>query len=175
AHGLARGHYILATIHRAENTDHPDRLLAIMHALGTVAAEHPVVMPLHPRTRHTLTEGAWEAPPGMHILSPLGYLDLQALEHHARLIITDSGGIQKEAFFHRVPCLTLRDETEWVELVESGWNRLVPPSSSGTIVAAVREALEAGLPPEPDVPLYGDGTAAPRIAELLGNFPGVKR
>src|SRR6185369_11044258 len=105
------------------------RLWALMEGLSAIAAEVPVVLPLHPRTRAVLEREGALAKYGkcLRLLDPVGYLDMVALERHARVVATDSGGVQKEAFFHGVPCVTLRDETEWMELVELGWNRLVPP------------------------------------------------
>jgi UDP-GlcNAc3NAcA epimerase len=120
---LSPGAYAVSTIHRAENTDDPERLVEIMTWLGKAAQQIPVVMPLHPRTRK-LIEGTVETPPHIRVVEPLGYLDMTRLMHHAAAVFTDSGGLQKEAYFHRVPCVTLRDETEWVETVEAGWNRL---------------------------------------------------
>jgi len=166
--GLAPREYILATVHRAENTDDPARLQAIFGALAQVARTLPVVLPLHPRTRKALKQhGLYNlATQHLHMLDPVGYLDMVMLEKHARLIATDSGGVQKEAYFHRVPCVTLRDETEWVELVEAGWNVLAPPTSAQTI----RAALEAGLERRgQDVLLYGNGHAAEKIVQRLQN------
>lgn len=120
--------YILATVHRAENTDDPARLRAIFGGLLRVAADIPVVLPVHPRTRSALERENLlrEVQRHLRLIDPVGYLDMVMLERHARLIATDSGGVQKEAFFYRVPCVTLRDETEWVELVDLGWNRGCP-------------------------------------------------
>ncbi|QII83345.1 UDP-N-acetylglucosamine 2-epimerase (non-hydrolyzing) [Bordetella hinzii] len=164
--GLAAGGYILATIHRAENTDDPRRLNVIVNALMTLSAERPVVWPLHPRTRGILQRlGLLETLAArVRLIEPVGYLDMVQLEKYAALITTDSGGVQKEAFFHHVPCVTLRDETEWTELVEAGWNRLAPPASEQDIVQAARRALEE-TPQE--VQPYGDGQAASKIADTL--------
>jgi UDP-GlcNAc3NAcA epimerase len=163
--GLASGSYVLATVHRAENTDVPDRLAVVVQALGEVASRRPVVWPLHPRTRRLLDEGRLRsAAAGLHLIDPLGYLDMVQMERHAAVIATDSGGVQKEAFFHGVPCVTLRDETEWVELVAAGWNRLVPPRDAGAVRDAVLAA--AGTRGDPVQP-YGAGDAAARIAARL--------
>jgi UDP-GlcNAc3NAcA epimerase len=165
-HGVPAGGYILATIHRAENTDDPARLEVILRALAETAEHTPVVLPLHPRTRSRLDGSAGDALlGGVTTVEPLGYLDMVALERNARLVVTDSGGVQKEAFFHGVPCVTVRDETEWVELVELGWNRLAPPVD----VASVRSAIDKGLAGAPTAGghPYGDGSAAERIAEIL--------
>ncbi|HET7463587.1 MAG TPA: UDP-N-acetylglucosamine 2-epimerase (non-hydrolyzing) [Longimicrobium sp.] len=163
---LERGGYVLATVHRAENTDDPARLAAVLGGLAEVAETIPVVLPLHPRTR-----GRAAALPGggdllgrLTVTEPLGYLDMVRMERHAAVVATDSGGVQKEAFFHRVPCVTLRDETEWVELVELGWNRLAPPRSAGEVARAVRAAVgTAGTEAWP----YGDGRAAHHVVDAL--------
>jgi len=165
--GMAPGSYVLATIHRAENTDDPQRLRAIVQALANVAASgRPVVWPLHPRTRGILEQlGLMEqARAQLCLTAPVGYLDMVQLEKYAMLIATDSGGVQKEAFFHKVPCVTLRDETEWTELVEAGWNRLADARSAEDLEAAVAQALQAQ--PRHIAP-YGNGDAAARIASAL--------
>lgn len=164
--GLSTGKYILVTIHRAENTDAPLRLTAIVDAIMALSAEQRVVWPLHPRTRAVLAKLGLLAKLGERItlMDPVGYLDMVQLEKHAALIATDSGGVQKEAFFHRVPCITLRDETEWTELVQAGWNRLAPPLSSASIVNAAHQALT--VPPQ-EVSPYGNGQAAQRIVDAL--------
>lgn len=158
---LPRG-YVLATIHRAENTDSPERLRAIVIALETVAKTLPVILPLHPRTEGRMkTDGL--AFDRVSVIPPVGYLDMVALEAQSAAIATDSGGVQKEAFFYRVPCITLRDETEWVELVELGWNKLASPSADGlaeTILAAIGSSGKDAQP-------YGDGKAAVAIAAAL--------
>jgi UDP-GlcNAc3NAcA epimerase len=161
--------FILATIHRAENTDDPARLQAIFGGLLRLAQEIQVVLPLHPRTRDRVVKGGlWEEiDKGIKVSEPLGYLDMMLLEKNARLIVTDSGGVQKEAFFHRVPCVTLREETEWVELVELGWNRVVPPLSTSGVEAGLRQGLAAGRGGETHP--YGDGRAAEKIVEILFN------
>ena len=166
AAALAGRPFALATVHRAENTDAPERLRAIVGALCALAAEIDVVWPLHPRTRKVLAGLGIEvdAMPSLHAVGPLGYLDMIELQAAARLVVTDSGGVQKEAFFFSRPCVTLRDETEWVELVEAGWNRLAPPNSAEALVAAMRAAIgSTGRPVRP----YGDGDAARRIARIL--------
>jgi UDP-GlcNAc3NAcA epimerase len=165
--GLETKGYSLATVHRAENTDNPERLRAIFKGLGSAAERMPVILPLHPRTRAALErEGLLrEVTHRICLIGPVGYLDMVMLEKNARLVVTDSGGVQKEAFFYRVPCVTLRSETEWVELVELGWNRLIPPLSVNEIVAGVEDALgKNGAPGHP----YGDGNAAEKIVAVLG-------
>jgi UDP-GlcNAc3NAcA epimerase len=168
--GLTAGHYVLATIHRAENTDDPARLAAVFDGLTEVAKRLPVVLPLHPRTRAVLKrEGKATDGNGLRIIDPVGYLDMASLEKHARLVVTDSGGVQKEAFFHRVPCVTLRDETEWVELVELGWNRVVPPISATAVRDGVQASLDGGPRRDPPPDLYGGGRAAERIVHILAS------
>lgn len=164
--GLKPKGYVLATVHRAENTDHLERLAAIVDALIATARQLPVVWPLHPRTRAVLQKaGKLDALAALvKLIDPIGYLDMVQLEKFAALIATDSGGVQKEAFFYQVPCVTLRDETEWVELVESGWNRLAPPVDSAALVSAIEGALgSTGKAVQP----YGDGKAARHIALQL--------
>ncbi|MDI3542911.1 MAG: UDP-GlcNAc3NAcA epimerase [Candidatus Atribacteria bacterium] len=161
--------YILATIHRAENTDDPQRLCAIFEGFAEVAQEIKVVLPLHPRTRAALVQtGLYDkVVRNISLIEPVGYLDMVMLEKNARLIATDSGGVQKEAFFYRVPCLTLREETEWVELVDLGWNRVIPPTSKERVSAGIRESLQAsgGLDGYP----YGDGKAAEKIIKSIAS------
>lgn len=160
--GLSRGEYVLATIHRAENTDDPERLAAIVDGLAEISAEVQVLLPLHPRTRKVLRR----SPGCVQVVEPLGYLDMIELEAGARLICTDSGGVQKEAFFHHVPCVTLRDETEWTELVELGWNRVVPPVSAPAVTASLRAVIASAAKGDQGTP-YGDGRAAARVAEEI--------
>lgn len=164
--GLTEKNYILATIHRAENTDDIKRLTVIVDALSDVASQVPVVWPLHPRTRNILNKnGLFESlAKKIKIIEPVGYLDMVQLEKYAALIATDSGGVQKEAFFYQVPCVTLRNETEWSELVEFGWNRLAPPINVDTLKAAIKSSLGShGLIVQP----YGAGNAAQLIVEHL--------
>jgi UDP-GlcNAc3NAcA epimerase len=167
--GLKAKGYVLATIHRAENTDVTARLAALFEALNAIAADVPVVLPLHPRTKAALGKQniAGKCSRDLHLLDPLGYLDMVALEKNASVIATDSGGVQKEAFFHRVPCVTLRDETEWVELVELGWNRLVPPTDARVVRDGVMQSLRDGDRQTPPPGLYGGGQAGERITEIL--------
>lgn len=164
--GLGRGGYVLATIHRAENTDDPSRLRTIVEGLAAVARSRPVVLPLHPRTRGALERAGLLAlaTSSLRTCPPVGYLDMTALERHASVIVTDSGGVQKEAFFHRVPCVTLRTETEWVELVGGDWNVLCPPEEAGAIERTVLERIGShGAAIDP----YGAGDAASLIVRRL--------
>jgi UDP-GlcNAc3NAcA epimerase len=169
--GLETKRYVLATIHRAENTDAGPRLHNIFAGLNSIADELPVVMPLHPRTRAALTRERLlqTGRPNLRLVDPLGYIDMVMLEKHASVIATDSGGVQKEAFFHRVPCVTLRDETEWVELVELGWNRLVPPTDAGLIRKGILESLRDSRQRAAPLDLYGGGRAGEAITRLLAS------
>lgn len=165
---LPPGGYVLATVHRQENTDDPERLAAILNGLAMVAARMPVVLPLHPRTRSRVAAAGREnLLSQLHVIDPVGYLDMVGLEKDACVIATDSGGVQKEAFFHGVPCVTLRDETEWVELVEAGWNVLVPPTNAQAINNAVSHACGAR---GNDVAPYGGGDAAGTIVSHLQRY-----
>ena len=164
-YALEHGAYVLATVHRQENTDNPARLLAIIDALHEVARQRPVVLPLHPRTRQRLAAlDAWRCTDGLIVLPPVGYLDMVRLEQGAAVIATDSGGVQKEAFFHRVPCVTLREETEWVELIELGWNRLAAPTGRANLIDAILSAIDSvGVDQYP----YGCGDAAVRAVDRI--------
>ncbi|WBY00727.1 UDP-N-acetylglucosamine 2-epimerase (non-hydrolyzing) [Ramlibacter tataouinensis] len=166
--GLEPRKYFLATIHRAENVDDPARLEVIVQALARCAATLPVLLPIHPRTRKKLAEtGLLKGldTGKLRLVDPVGYLDMVQLEQHAAVVLTDSGGVQKEAYFFGVPCVTIRDETEWVELVECGANRLAPPTS---VQAVVDAALAAAAQRQPAPPgLYGDGRSAQSIAHAL--------
>ena len=158
--GLTPGQYLLATIHRAENTDEPRRLAAIVEALN--AAGEQVVFPVHPRTRKLLDGSGLALAANVVTIDPVGYLDMLQLSQHARLIVTDSGGLQKEAYWLGIPCVTVRDETEWVETVAAGWNTL-----TGADRDRIVEAVKTLSPPASRPPLYGGGHAARRIAEIL--------
>jgi UDP-GlcNAc3NAcA epimerase len=154
--GLSEGRYAVATVHRAESTDDPALLAAILAFLREQAREHPVVLPLHPRTRQRFAAAQPDLA-GILLCEPLGYLDLHRLLQSAVAVYTDSGGLQKEAYFHRIPCVTLRTETEWVETIEAGWNRLWqgPPYT-----------------PRHDIAAYGTGRAAEQAVALLLDFLG---
>jgi len=162
--GLKAGEYFLATIHRASNTDDPNVLRELFMALGRLKA--PVFLPLHPRTREALhTEGV-PIPLNVHLSEPTGYLDMLALEHNARAVLTDSGGLQREAYFLSVACVTLREETEWPETLAGGWNVL-----AGCDQARIVEAAERPRPSEPPRSAFGDGRAATKIVEILERDP----
>jgi UDP-GlcNAc3NAcA epimerase len=169
--GLGRGGYLVATLHRAGTVDDPVALRRATELLAAAAARHgPLIFPVHPRTHARLTQGGLfdrlDADPGIVLSGPLGYLDFTCLLRGARAILTDSGGIQKEAYLAAVPCLTLREETEWVETLEGGWNRLVGLDSD-LALHSLGEALGRRAPP-PDPALYGGGEAAARcVRELL--------
>ncbi len=163
AYGVEPGGYLLATAHRAGNVDDPARLRALLDVLLALPA--PTVLPLHPRTRERLLAtgllGELERAEHMRLAPPLGYLDFTALLCNARAVVTDSGGVQKEAYLAGVPCVTLRPSTEWVETVEAGWNVLVDLDAD-----AARAALER-TPPTERPRLYGDGRAGERVAEAV--------
>lgn len=162
--GLESGQYVLATVHRAENVDDPVRLAQILEGLAAASSAHPVVFPLHPRTAAALDKSGRIRPGGIRFIPPVGYLDMLLLEQCAGVVATDSGGVQKEAFFFRVPCVIVRDETEWVELVDLGWNRVVTPLSAAAVGEAIGEAFgRKGSDAKP----YGDGTAGEQILSIL--------
>jgi UDP-N-acetylglucosamine 2-epimerase len=170
--GLAPKQYALVTVHRAGNTDNPERLRGIVRALN--CADEPVIFPVHPRTRQALERLGEPAAAHVRLIEPVGYFDMMVLEENAHLIATDSGGVQREAYFFAVPCLTLRDETEWVETVEAGWNRLV-----GARTEAIAQAWRTFAPPAQHPPIFGDGTAGQQIAERLSTqavvYGGARR
>ena len=167
--GLAPKSFYLATVHRAENTDDPRRLSGILEAFGRM--RRPIVLPLHPRTRKTLGEGLARMCSNVRVIDPAPYLDMLMLEESAMLILTDSGGVQKEAYWFDVPCVTLRDETEWVELVDAGCNKIA--GADGEAILGAAEAFEATggkLPPGRRGDLYGDGKSSDKIVEALVRF-----
>jgi UDP-N-acetylglucosamine 2-epimerase (non-hydrolysing)/UDP-GlcNAc3NAcA epimerase len=161
AHGVEPGGYVLATAHRAGNVDDPERLKLLVELLIAVPA--PVVLPLHPRTRARLSDAGLlgDVVRAVTVTPPLGYVELTALLCNSRAVLTDSGGLQKEAYFAAIPCVTLRPSTEWTETVELGWNTLVDLDRT----AALR-ALER-TPPADRPPLYGDGKAGERVVNAL--------
>jgi UDP-N-acetylglucosamine 2-epimerase len=170
---LAPKSYLLATLHRPYNTDDPDRLRTILETFAQI--EQPVVFPVHPRTRKRIVElGLAHLPSfasyrerfesgNLLFIAPIGYLDMLMLEQNAHMILTDSGGIQKEAYFFGVPCITLRPETEWVETVDAGWN-LVVDLDRGQFLTIVREHE---WPREAPPPVFGNGRSAARIVKML--------
>lgn len=155
--------YLLATVHRPYNTDQPENLRNILEAF--IESGYPVVFPVHPRTRQRLTQFEGDLPlDRIRLIEPVGYLDMLLLEKNARMILTDSGGIQKEAYFFGVPCTTLRPETEWVETLNDGWNELVSADKK-RILARVHSEPNTGKP----APVFGDGHAAEIIAQVLAD------
>jgi len=167
--------YALVTVHRAENTDDPERLQSIFGALGQLASGGvPVVIPLHPRTRKALAKlpKAANLLKGLQIIAPVPYKDMLVLERHAQVVLTDSGGVQKEAFLLRVPCVTMNRTSSWVETVESGLNRLVGADGQ-EILNATHAFLNDGVPKVDDDP-YGDGQAAERIVNIIAGAIRLK-
>jgi UDP-N-acetylglucosamine 2-epimerase (non-hydrolysing)/UDP-GlcNAc3NAcA epimerase len=161
--GLAPGEYLVVTAHRAGNVDRPERLEALVSLLEALPT--PVVLPLHPRTRARLNAaGLMERLGGIKVVPPLGYLDFLKLARHARAVLTDSGGVQKEAYLLGVPCVTLRDTTEWVETAEAGWNTLVDLDREAALAALDRS------PPADRPELYGGGHAAERVCDVLSAY-----
>lgn len=161
---ISRGGFVLATCHRAENTDDANNLAEILRGLSVLTTDEHVVLPLHPRTLAKIREfGLEKLLEGITVTEPVSYLDMICLEKNARAIVTDSGGVQKEAFFYRVPCITTREQTEWVETVDSGWNVLVG-ANADAMITAVRES---GSRRPSAIHPYGDGRAAEIIVQLL--------
>jgi UDP-GlcNAc3NAcA epimerase len=166
AHGLAPGGYVLVTAHRAGNVDDPARLARLVELLEALPL--PALLPLHPRTAARLAAAGLaerlRAAPGVTLTAPLGYLEFTALLCQARAVLTDSGGVQKEAYLAGVPCVTLRPSTEWTETVEAGWNTLADLDAERAVAALTR------TPPRARPDLYGDGHAGARVAHALGAF-----
>lgn len=161
---LTKGEYVLGTIHRADNTDNKERLEAILQAFASITKT--VYLPLHPRTNAKIKsfglESILESAENIRIVEPISYLEMLLLEKNAQAIVTDSGGVQKEAYFAKVPCITLRDQTEWVETIETGWNQLVNPLKEN--LADKLANLDKGQAIDD---LYGDGKAANKIVSIL--------
>jgi UDP-GlcNAc3NAcA epimerase len=158
--GLEERRYLLVTVHRSENTDDPQRLADILGALGDL--DEQIVFPVHPRARKAMTTAGCQLSPRVRLVDPVGYLDMVNLTRNARLVLTDSGGLQKEAYWLGVPCVTLRDETEWVETVEVGWNTL-----TGSDGDRIVEAVRTFAPPAAHPSLYGDGSTAAQCVSIL--------
>lgn len=162
------GLFTLCTIHRAENTDNPERISGIFRALEEIALERQIVLPLHPRTLSKLINMDYDIDNSkIHIIKPVGYLEMQWLLLNCNLVMTDSGGVQKEAYFSKKPCLTLRNETEWTELVEQGYNKLV-----GFVTNDIMEGYRAITKNNPkfDKKLYGSGNAGNLIAKTIVKY-----
>ena len=155
--------FALVTIHRAANTDNPERLTRILRALSQTGEE--VIFPVHPRTRGVIEKSGEKFGKSLRMVEPVGYYDMVVLEENARLIATDSGGVQREAYFLKVPCLTLRDETEWTETLSAGWNRLV-----GADDQEILSAWHSFSPPKEQAPIFGDGKASEKISEIIASF-----
>ncbi|MGH9427906.1 MAG: UDP-N-acetylglucosamine 2-epimerase, partial [Terriglobia bacterium] len=152
--------FFLCTVHRSENTDEISRLSGILMALN--ALEQTVVFPVHPRTRKIISEGNFSLKPHVQLIEPVGYLDMVRLVAAAQTVLTDSGGLQKEAYWLGVPCVTLREETEWVETVQAGWNRL-----TGAIPNQIVDAVRNFDAPTHRPDLYGDGSTAVQCSASL--------
>ena len=166
------GTFLLATIHRAENTNDPERLKCLADALSDAVSLAQVVLPLHPRTRRSLDQHGIRFSDDVKIIEPLPYRDLLSLLLKAAVVVTDSGGLQKEAYFAATPCVTLRDETEWTETVDSGWNRLAAPGAGSEAKAVILEAITSALHNKVETkppPIYGDGNAAGKILDILAS------
>jgi UDP-GlcNAc3NAcA epimerase len=157
--GVQPGKFAICTIHRAENTDDGARLACLLDYVSRDCGAEAIVWPVHPRTRAVMTRTNVEVPLSIKLTEPLGYFDLQGLLANACAVYTDSGGVQKEAYFHGVPCVTLRSETEWVETVEAGWNRLW---------------TEPAYKPRRPIEDYGDGRAAERIVAAVSEFLALR-
>jgi UDP-GlcNAc3NAcA epimerase len=154
------GAYYLATVHRPSNADNKQALSRIIDAFGRL--DEPVVFPAHPRTKAALDAARITTPPNVHVIDAVGYFEMLALEKGARAILTDSGGVQREAYFLAVPCVTLREDSEWPEILAGGWNTL-----AGTDVDLIVEAAQRPRPVTPPPPVFGDGHAASKIVEIL--------
>lgn len=161
--GFAPASYGLVTVHRAANTDDPERLANIVKALSQVG--ETIIFPVHPRTRGALQKLDVQFDDNVRLIEPVGYFDMMVLEENARIIATDSGGVQREAYFMRKPCITLRDETEWTETVEVGWNKLV-----GVELDKIVSEWKTFTPPAEQPPIFGDGKAGEKIANILGKI-----
>lgn len=158
--GLEKGKYALATVHRASNTDNEENMRLILSAFGNLSSR--VVFPVHPRTRKMMQEWGILVNSNVTMIEPVGHFDMLTLQENANCILTDSGGVQKEAYLVGVRCITLREETEWVETVNAGWNQLV-----GVDAKKIIESFGSWFPQGERMPLYGDGHAAEQICRIL--------
>jgi UDP-N-acetylglucosamine 2-epimerase len=163
-HGVERQEYYLATVHRAASTDDAKVLASLLEAFGRL--DLPVVLPLHPRTRGAMDAAGLMVVPNVRVSEPVSYVEMLALEHNARAILTDSGGVRREAYFLSIPCVTLRTESEWPETLDTGWDVLAGSDVEAIVAAATRQR-----PDTPPPPLFGDGHAADRIVEILKHDP----
>ena len=162
--GLEEKNYGLCTIHRAENTDDENRLISICKALNQINSFLPIILPLHPRTKNILKSlGQLALLSDVKLVDPLTYMETQRIEMGASIILTDSGGMQKEAFFHKVPRITLRDETEWVETVELGWNRVI--GAEENVILSTYDMVKKEKLDNSDAKPYGDGDSANKIVK----------
>jgi len=167
--GFPTPNYYLVTLHRAENTDDPKKLKSILKALSEIAREIPVILPLHPRTKKMIHSFCLlSCSQRIKLIDPVSYFDMLGLERQAKAILTDSGGVQKEAYWFNVPCFTLREETEWVETVKSGWNVLVG-ATTRRIVKEVN-SLSRRKPSSKWEGIFGDGRASHKIVETLADL-----
>ena len=160
---LSKNEYILTTIHRAENTNNIDRLKDIIEALNE--SNEKIILPLHPRTKKFITDYGLSFNNNVRVIEPIGYLEMLMLETNSKKILTDSGGVQKEAYFMGKPCITMRDETEWVETVEVGWNIIV-----GTDKSNILEAIKNFNPNSKQELIFGDGKASEKIVRLINEL-----
>jgi UDP-GlcNAc3NAcA epimerase len=160
--------YIVATIHRSENTDDRSRMEMIMEALNNIGSNMSVVMPLHPRTEKLIRSYGIDM---QHIqtIGPVGFLEMMCLLKNAKIIVTDSGGLQKEGYFHRIPCVTIREQTEWIETIESGWNSLADMTSAQGIVGSIINAMNASIE-RSEIAEYGDGSASEQIVKIITSY-----
>jgi UDP-GlcNAc3NAcA epimerase len=157
--------FTLCTIHRAENTDNPKRLLAIISLINKLAEQMPIVLPLHPRTLSAVNRmDGHHFSPEVKIIQPIGFLEMSWLLANCQFVLTDSGGLQKEAYFHHKQCVTLRAETEWVELVDAGWNCIINPTD-GDVLSRIKEMYTKKTPQQ--ISFFGDGNAARNIIEKI--------
>ncbi|TAF65994.1 MAG: UDP-N-acetylglucosamine 2-epimerase (non-hydrolyzing) [Cytophagales bacterium] len=160
---ITKKQYSLATIHRAENTDDKQNLINIFEAFGTINQQ--IILPLHPRTKQKIEDYGLSIAPNIIFSEPIGYLDMIVLMKNAKMILTDSGGIQKEAYYLKTPCITLREETEWVETVNAGWNIIVGTNPEKIVSASSSINNSSELSPHPN--LYGDGNTSKKIVKIL--------